>query len=128
MTRRAVQDYNTRHLSLPAQTPSSRGNGVDSALRFDDLHRRLRLLGCVKNRAPMLHLLQVLAGTGTADKQRGPCMGQMPPRVFSEPWRDCQESIASGRPTLSAPCLLDTHPLVGCRMGALAKKSGILGL
>lgn len=85
MTRRAVQDYNTRHLSLPAQTPSSRGNGVDSALRFDDLHRRLRLLGCVKNRAPMLHLLQVLAGTGTADKQRGPCMGQMPPRVFSEP-------------------------------------------
>ncbi|CAM9311005.1 unnamed protein product [Laminaria digitata] len=67
------------------KTPSSRGNGVDSALRFDDLHRRLRLLGCVKNRAPMFHLLQALAGSGTADKQRGPAMAQMPPRVFSEP-------------------------------------------
>lgn len=67
------------------QTPSSRGSGVESALRFDDLHRRLRLLGYVKNRAPMLHLLQVLAGTGTSDKRHMPGIAQMPPRVFSEP-------------------------------------------
>lgn len=33
----------------------------------------------------MFHLLQALAGSGTADKQRGPAMAQMPPRVFSEP-------------------------------------------
>lgn len=91
MTRRSVRDKNNPTHSCPplrslvAQTPTSRGNGVDSALRFDDLHRRLRLLGCIKNRAPMLHLLQALAGAGTADKQRGSGMARMPPRVFSEP-------------------------------------------
>lgn len=67
------------------QTPSSRGSGVESALRFDDLHRRLRLLGYVKSRAPMLHLLQVLAGTGTSDKRHVPGIAPLPPRIFSEP-------------------------------------------
>lgn len=70
---------------MAVQTPSSDGNGVDAALRFDDLHRRLRLLGSVKNRAPMLHLLHALADTGTAERRLSTGMAQMPPRVFSEP-------------------------------------------
>lgn len=67
------------------QTPSSSGNGVEAALRFDDLHRRLRLLGCVKNRASMLHLLHALSDTGTAARRHGTGVAKMPPRIFSEP-------------------------------------------
>lgn len=71
-----------RHRS---QTPSSSGNVADAALRFEDIHRRIRLLGCIKNRASVLHLLHALAGTGTAEKQQGMGAAQMPSRVFAEP-------------------------------------------
>ncbi|CAM9847403.1 unnamed protein product, partial [Ectocarpus sp. 13 AM-2016] len=75
------------------KTPSSSGSGVEAALRFDDLHRRLKLLAGLKNRAPMLHLLHALSDTGTAAAAAAannhgaapPTIPQMPPRVFSEP-------------------------------------------
>lgn len=60
-------------------------NGVETALRFDELHHRLRLLDCVKNRGLMLHLLHALADTGTAGRRQGTGMAQAPLRVFSEP-------------------------------------------
>ncbi|CAN0413486.1 unnamed protein product, partial [Ectocarpus sp. 12 AP-2014] len=75
------------------KTPSSSGCGVEAALRFDDLHRRLKLLAGLKNRTPMLHLLHALSDTGTAAAAAAannhgaapPTIPQMPPRVFSEP-------------------------------------------
>lgn len=72
-----------------SQVPSAGGNGVETALRFEDLQRRLRLLGSIKNRASVLHLLHALADSGEAGRQ-GDLLGvrglaQRPPRVFSEP-------------------------------------------
>lgn len=67
---------------------------MEAALRFDDLHRRLKLLAGLRNRAPMLHLLHALSDTGAAAAAAagrrsggaaGMLMPQMPPRVFSEP-------------------------------------------
>lgn len=63
---------------------------METALRFDDLHRRLKLLAGLKNRASMLHLLHALSGTGlvtTAAHRHGDATGiaHMPPRVFTEP-------------------------------------------
>lgn len=66
---------------------------MEAALRFEDLHRRLKLLAGLKNRAPMLHLLHALSDTGTAAAAAAanhhgaapPAISQMPPRVFSEP-------------------------------------------
>lgn len=64
---------------------------MEAALRFDDLHRRLKLLAGIKNRAPMLHLLYALSDTGAAAgaaaHRHGATTGivQMPPRVFTEP-------------------------------------------
>ncbi|CAM9606481.1 unnamed protein product [Scytosiphon promiscuus] len=78
-----------------AKNPSSSGSGVEAALRFDDLHRRLKLLAGLKNRAPMLHLLHALSDTGAAAAAGGArrsggtagmmMMPQMPSRAFSEP-------------------------------------------
>eukprot|EP00903_Cladosiphon_okamuranus_P012519 g11722.t2 len=72
------------------KTPSSSGSGVEAALRFDDLHRRLKLLDALKNRAPILHLLHSLSDTGTpeaAARRHAGAAGipQLPPRMFSEP-------------------------------------------
>lgn len=63
---------------------------MEAALRFDDLHRRLKLLAGLKNRAPILHLLHALSDTGTAAaaaRRHAGAAGipQIPPRVFSEP-------------------------------------------
>lgn len=63
---------------------------MEAALRFDDLHRRLKLLDGLKNRAPILHLLHALSDTGTpeaAARRHAGAAGipQLPPRMFSEP-------------------------------------------
>eukprot|EP00752_Nemacystus_decipiens_P006417 g5780.t2 len=72
------------------KAPSSSGSGVEAALRFEDLHRRLKLLDGLNNRAPILHLLHALSDTGTpeaAARRHAGAAGiqQLPPRVFSEP-------------------------------------------
>lgn len=83
---------NSRPLRLRRQNPSSSGSGVEAALRFEDLHRRLKLLAGLNNRAPILHLLHALSDTGTAAaavaRRHAGAAGilpQVPPRVFSEP-------------------------------------------
>ena len=63
---------------------------METALRFEDLHRRLKLLDGLNNRAPILHLLHALSDTGTpeaAARRHAGAAGipQLPPRVFSEP-------------------------------------------
>lgn len=74
----------------PLQAPTGEDGGVTKSLRFKDLHQKLRLLDCVKNRASMLHLLHALADSGTDKKRPGVVPGRgglamIPPRIFAEP-------------------------------------------
>lgn len=67
------------------QAPTVTGSGIDTTLRFEDLHRRLGLLGCVKNRAAMLHVLHLLANYNGRPGQGARGRTGTPPGLFSEP-------------------------------------------
>ncbi|CAM9222888.1 unnamed protein product [Discosporangium mesarthrocarpum] len=77
-----AQSIRTRLVKMPRPRG---GEGVYEALRFEDLHRRLRQLGGIHNRAAALHLLCSLAGSGGTGGGGESSEGRASAPVFAEP-------------------------------------------
>ena len=95
------------HRLLP-QAPSSAGNGIDAALKFQELHNRLRLLNFVKKRGPMLHLLNTFMGTGNLETRPSTGTAHLLPQLFTEPAAALSGSERVTRPR-STPAVLPSE-------------------